>query len=127
MTQARRREALSNGLALYFDASPEMREELDVEVEVGNELHATIFDYPDRTVELHFYRCAIIGDPTPGWASLMVMVLFLGGLQMLMMGILGEYVWRALDEARRRPRYLIEDATEGRDEILRDPEDYGGR
>ncbi len=43
----------------------EMREELDVEVEVGNELHATTFDYPDRTVELHFYRCAIIGDPTP--------------------------------------------------------------
>ena len=43
----------------------EMREELDVEVEVGDELHATIFDYPDRTVELHFYRCAIIGDPTP--------------------------------------------------------------
>jgi len=43
----------------------EMREELDVEVEVGNELHATIFDYPDRTVELHFYSCAIIGDPTP--------------------------------------------------------------
>ena len=43
----------------------EIREELDVEVEVGDELHATSFDYPDRTVELHFYRCAIIGDPTP--------------------------------------------------------------
>ena len=41
----------------------EMREELDVEVEVGDELHTTIFDYPDRTVELHFYCCAIIGDP----------------------------------------------------------------
>ena len=43
----------------------EMREELDVEVEVGNELHATSFDYPDRTVELHFYSCAIIGNPKP--------------------------------------------------------------
>ncbi len=43
----------------------EMREELDVEVEVGDELHATIFDYPDQTVELHFYCCAIIGDPKP--------------------------------------------------------------
>ena len=41
----------------------EIREELDVEV--GDELHATSFDYPDRTVELHFYRCAIIGDPKP--------------------------------------------------------------
>ena len=43
----------------------EMREELAVEVEGGSELHATSFDYPDRTVELHFYRCAIIGDPKP--------------------------------------------------------------
>ena len=43
----------------------EMREELEVGVEVGDELHATSFDYPDRTVELHFYRCAIIGDPKP--------------------------------------------------------------
>ena len=43
----------------------EMREELDVEVEVGNELHTTSFDYPERTVELHFYRCAVIGEPKP--------------------------------------------------------------
>jgi mutator protein MutT len=43
----------------------EMREELEVGVEVGDELHATSFDYPDRTVELHFYRCAIIGEPKP--------------------------------------------------------------
>ena len=43
----------------------EMREELDVGVEVGNELHTTCFNYPDRTVELHFYRCAIIGEPKP--------------------------------------------------------------
>ena len=43
----------------------EMREELDVEVSVGRELHATSFDYPDRTVELHFYNCAITGEPRP--------------------------------------------------------------
>ena len=43
----------------------EMREELDVEVSVGRELHATSFDYPDRTIELHFYICALIGEPKP--------------------------------------------------------------
>ena len=43
----------------------EIREELAVALEVGGKLHATSFDYPDRTVELHFYRCAIIGDPKP--------------------------------------------------------------
>ncbi|MCI0486438.1 MAG: glycosyltransferase family 2 protein [Blastocatellia bacterium] len=54
---------------------------------------------------------ALAGNPVQGWSSLMVAVLVIGGIQMLMMGLLGEYLWRALDESRRRPRYLIEDAT----------------
>jgi hypothetical protein len=45
----------------------------------------------------------------------MVAVLLLGGMQMLMMGVLGEYLWRALDEARHRPRYLIEESTREQD------------
>jgi polyisoprenyl-phosphate glycosyltransferase len=55
---------------------------------------------------------ALAGRPPEGWSSLMVVLLVIGGIQMLMMGILGEYVWRALDEARRRPRYLIEATTD---------------
>ena len=51
---------------------------------------------------------AFRGAPTQGWTSLMIVVLFLGGGQMFMLGVLGEYIWRGLDEARRRPRYLIE-------------------
>jgi polyisoprenyl-phosphate glycosyltransferase len=51
---------------------------------------------------------ALIGRSVEGWASLMVVVLVLGGFQMLMLGILGEYLWRALDEARRRPSYTVE-------------------
>ena len=46
--------------------------------------------------------------PPEGYASLMVALLVIGGVQMLMMAVLGEYLWRALDEARRRPRFLIE-------------------
>jgi dolichol-phosphate mannosyltransferase len=38
----------------------------------------------------------------------MLVVLVIGGFQMIMMGILGEYLWRTLDEYRRRPIYLIE-------------------
>lgn len=55
---------------------------------------------------------AVKGQPVEGWSSLMVAVMVIGGFQMLMLGVLGEYVWRALDEARRRPRYTIEAATE---------------
>lgn len=51
---------------------------------------------------------ALIGRPAYGWSSLMVVVLVIGGVQMLMMGVLGEYLWRTLDETRRRPQYLIE-------------------
>ncbi len=52
---------------------------------------------------------ALTGAPVEGWSSLMIVVLVIGGMQMLMMGVLGEYVWRALDESRGRPRFLIED------------------
>jgi glycosyltransferase involved in cell wall biosynthesis len=48
-----------------------------------------------------------------GWASLMVVILVVSGVQMLMMGILGEYLWRNLEETRRRPRFVIERVVEG--------------
>jgi glycosyltransferase involved in cell wall biosynthesis len=54
---------------------------------------------------------ALLGDPPAGWSSLMVAVLLIGGLQMIMLGVLGEYLWRTLEESRRRPRFLIEATT----------------
>ncbi len=49
-------------------------------------------------------------QPIQGWASTMVVVLLLGGVQMTMLGVLGEYLWRTLEAARRRPQYFIEDS-----------------
>ncbi|HMB08133.1 MAG TPA: glycosyltransferase family 2 protein [Isosphaeraceae bacterium] len=46
--------------------------------------------------------------PIQGWSSLMVVVLVLGGAQMTMLGVLGEYLWRTLEESRKRPLYFIE-------------------
>ena len=54
---------------------------------------------------------ALTGTPPAGWSSLMVVVLLIGGMQMVMFGVLGEYLWRTLEETRRRPRYLIEATT----------------
>jgi polyisoprenyl-phosphate glycosyltransferase len=54
---------------------------------------------------------ALAGRPPAGWSSLMVVLLVVGGCQMLMLGILGEYIGRALREARRRPRYLVQETT----------------
>jgi dolichol-phosphate mannosyltransferase len=54
---------------------------------------------------------ALRGLPPEGWAALIVVVLVVGGIQMIMLGVLGEYLWRALDEARHRPLYVIEAMT----------------
>jgi hypothetical protein len=49
-----------------------------------------------------------LGAPVEGWSSLMTVVLFVGGINLAGMGVLGEYVWRALDEIRGRSLFLIE-------------------
>lgn len=54
-------------------------------------------------------RTLAFGVQVPGYASLMVAVLFLGGLQLLSLGVLGEYVGRILIEAKARPLYVIRD------------------
>jgi dolichol-phosphate mannosyltransferase len=51
---------------------------------------------------------AFLGDPIIGWSSLIVVVLMASGVIMMMLGVLGEYLWRALDESRARPRYIVE-------------------
>lgn len=43
----------------------EMREELDVDVEVGDEIHAVTHHYAERSVELHFFSCELRGSPRP--------------------------------------------------------------
>jgi len=51
----------------------------------------------------------LTGDTTvPGWSSLMVVILLISGVQMMMMGLLGEYLWRNLEQSRARPSYIVE-------------------
>ena len=54
-------------------------------------------------------------EDMPGWTSLMVLMLFSFGVIMVVLGLLGEYIWRALDASRNRPPFLI-DETKGFDE-----------
>lgn len=54
----------------------------------------------------------IRSTPVQGWSSLMVVVLVLGGMQMMMLGVLGEYLWRTFEAARQRPVYFLEESSD---------------
>lgn len=57
-----------------------------------------------RLILLKFIGRTII---VPGWASIMVAVLFIGGVQLISVGILGQYIARIYDEVKKRPKFII--------------------
>lgn len=54
-----------------------------------------------------FYKTLAYGDPVKGYPSLMVVVLFLGGGQLIGIGVLGEYLGRVFNETKSRPLYFL--------------------
>jgi glycosyltransferase involved in cell wall biosynthesis len=61
----------------------------------------------------------VFGNPVPGYASIIVSVLFLGGIQLISLGVLGEYVGRILTETKQRPLYVVRDTIGIDSEALR--------
>ncbi len=51
----------------------------------------------------------VFGRTVQGWASLAVLILLLGGIQLIMLGFIGEYIARIFDESKNRPLYIIEE------------------
>ena len=57
-------------------------------------------------------RKLIFGDPVAGWASTACIILFMGGLQLLCMGIMGQYLAKTYLEVKKRPHYIIAETNE---------------
>ncbi|MDO5300417.1 MAG: glycosyltransferase family 2 protein [Clostridia bacterium] len=57
-------------------------------------------------------RRLIFGDPVAGWASTVCIILFIGGIQLLCMGIIGQYLAKTYMEVKRRPHYIIAETNE---------------
>ena len=55
------------------------------------------------------YKTLVYGDPVRGYPSLTVIVLFLGGIQLVALGVIGEYLGRMFTETKNRPLYLVKD------------------
>lgn len=60
-------------------------------------------------------KAMLIGDPTNGYPSLIAIISFLGGIQLVSVGIIGEYVGKTYIETKQRPLYLIEEMVENRE------------
>ena len=52
-----------------------------------------------------------IGNTVPGWASTCAIVCFVGGIQLICLGVIGEYIGKIYLETKARPRYIISDRT----------------
>lgn len=63
---------------------------------------------PDGAARQLILRTLMFGNAVAGYPSLMAVILFLGGTQLITLGIIGEYLGRVFNETKRRPLYLVE-------------------
>lgn len=61
----------------------------------------------------YLIKTLVYGDPVQGFPTLVTIILFIGGIQLLCLGILGEYIGRIYNETKQRPPYLINESSRG--------------
>jgi len=80
------------------------RKPLHLATQIG--MVVTLFSFVYIVIIL-IKKLFFMGVEIEGWTSTIIVTLFMGGIQLLMLGVLGEYIGRIFDETKRRPNYLI--------------------
>lgn len=57
------------------------------------------------------FRKLLFGDPVAGWASTICIIIFIGGLQMFCLGIIGQYLAKTYMETKHRPHFIISESN----------------
>ena len=63
----------------------------------------------------YLVKTLVYGDPVQGFTTLVVIILFLGSIQLICLGILGEYIGRIFNETKNRPPYMVGETDEAHD------------
>ena len=57
-------------------------------------------------------RRLVFGDPVAGWASIICVIIFIGGIQLFCLGIMGQYIAKMYLETKKRPHYIISETND---------------
>ncbi|MHC4491478.1 MAG: glycosyltransferase, partial [Planctomycetota bacterium] len=68
------------------------------------------------------YKTLVWGNPVAGYPSLMTVILFLGGVQLMTMGVMGEYLGRMFEEVKQRPLYVVKSYVPASSRAARAPD-----
>ena len=58
-----------------------------------------------------FFRKLFFGDPVAGWASTACIIIFIGGIQMFCLGIMGKYIAKTYMETKKRPHFIVAESN----------------
>jgi dolichol-phosphate mannosyltransferase len=90
---------------------------LRISVFLGTLFAVMAFLYGIYAIAMKFFTDATI----PGWTSVLASVLFIGGIQLIVLGIIAEYIGKLFMESKRRPHYIIREKSEEDKRIRREP------